>query len=90
MVPGDVRQPFGYSQDARQVLNDAEAELHQWQPNLEPIESKAGNLGVNLMPSEIEGTEADSEFDGVETQTPANRAAATEHEHESKHLAEAT
>ena len=35
---------------ARQVLNDAEDELRSWQPNLEPIHSNAGSLGVGAMP----------------------------------------
>ena len=60
VVPGDVRHPFEYGLDARQVLDDAEAELHQWQPHLDPIESNAGQLGTNLMPAE----------DGTTTSTP--------------------
>ena len=51
VVPGDVRQPFAYANDARQVLNDAEQELQSWQPHLEPVQT-SGGLGTNLMPSE--------------------------------------
>lgn len=32
------------------MLNDAEDELRSWQPNLEPIHSTAGSLGVGAMP----------------------------------------
>jgi len=52
VVPGDVRQPFPHSDEARQILADAEQELQAWQPNLEPIHSSAGGLGSNLMPAD--------------------------------------
>ena len=32
------------------MLNDAEDELRSWQPNIEPIHSSAGALGVGAMP----------------------------------------
>jgi Eisosome component PIL1 len=52
VVPGDERQQFAHANEARQVLNDAEQELQQWQPHLEPIHSAAGSLGPNLMPTD--------------------------------------
>ena len=61
VVPGDVRQPFPHSTEARQVLADAEQELQAWQPNLEPIQSNAGGLGSNLMPVDDGSTRATSE-----------------------------
>jgi hypothetical protein len=61
VVPGDVRQAFANSNEARQVLSDAEQELQQWQPNLEPIHTNAGGLGTNLMPTDDITTTATSE-----------------------------
>lgn len=52
VVPGDERQPFAHTNDARQVLNDAEQELQSWQPTLEPVHTSAGSIGTNLMPTE--------------------------------------
>jgi hypothetical protein len=50
IVPGDTHLEFANGEHARQILNDAEDELRNWQPNLEPIHSTAGNLGVGAMP----------------------------------------
>lgn len=61
VVPGDVRQPFANAAEARNILNDAESELQHWRPNLEPIHSQAGGLGVNLMPAEDATTTTASE-----------------------------
>lgn len=61
MVPGDVRQPFAHAAEARNILNDAESELQHWRPSLEPIQTQAGNLGVNLMPAEDQTTTTASE-----------------------------
>lgn len=35
MVPGDERQPYTHSAQARQILNDAEDDLRDWQPEPE-------------------------------------------------------
>ncbi|KAL1597239.1 hypothetical protein SLS60_008821 [Paraconiothyrium brasiliense] len=65
IVPGDTHPEFANGEHARQILNDAEDGLRNWQPNIEPIHSTAGSLGVGAMPgaepaygSEI-GQEAD-------------------------------
>ena len=50
LVPGDARAGFEHSEEARQMLNDAEAELQAWQPTYEPVRTTP--LGNNLMPSE--------------------------------------
>ncbi|KAF2012138.1 hypothetical protein BU24DRAFT_425975 [Aaosphaeria arxii CBS 175.79] len=50
IVPGDEHPAFEGAEAARQVLNEAEAELRSWQPQLEPIHSRAGTLGVGAMP----------------------------------------
>ena len=34
------------------MLNDAEEDLREWTPNLEPIPSAATEMGVNLMPAQ--------------------------------------
>lgn len=50
IVPGDVHPAFAEGEAARQVLNDAEADLRRYQLDVEPIHSKAGNLGLGAMP----------------------------------------
>jgi hypothetical protein len=53
IVPGDAHVGFDEVETARQVLNEAEDELRNWQPNLEPIHSSAGSLGVGAMPGSV-------------------------------------
>ena len=63
VVPGDTRPAFEHGHQARQVLNDAEEDLREWTPSLEPIPSSATDLGSNLMPSSPQAAsqvEADS------------------------------
>ncbi|KAF2195244.1 hypothetical protein K469DRAFT_543557 [Zopfia rhizophila CBS 207.26] len=50
IVPGDAHPTFDGTDSARQVLNDAEDELRNWQPQLEPIQSSAGSLSAGAMP----------------------------------------
>jgi len=54
VVPGDTRPAFEHAPQARQVLNDAEEDLREWAPSLEPISSSATDLGANLMPASPE------------------------------------
>ncbi|KAI9800148.1 MAG: hypothetical protein M1833_003475 [Piccolia ochrophora] len=51
VVPGDTRPAFEHGAEARQVLNDAEEDLRDWRPNLQPITSSAGALEHTLMPA---------------------------------------
>ena len=51
VVPGDTRPAFEHGHQARQVLNDAEEDLREWTPSLEPIPSAATDMGPNLMPA---------------------------------------
>ncbi len=51
-MPGDVRPVFEHSNQARQILNDAEDDLREWQPELEEVGSSSQGLGNNLMPAE--------------------------------------
>ncbi|KAL8809677.1 MAG: hypothetical protein Q9223_002966 [Gallowayella weberi] len=55
VVPGDVRPAFEHSAQARQVLNDAEEDLREWQPSFDPIPSSATDMGSNLMPASVMG-----------------------------------
>ena len=66
VVPGDARPPFEHGAQARQVLNDAEEDLREWQPNLEPVTSSAGDMGSNLMPpqSSTAGTSVSGHEEG--------------------------
>ena len=57
VVPGDTRPAFEHAAQARQVLNDAEEDLREWAPNLEPVNSSAAEMGSNLMPAQA-GTAA--------------------------------
>ncbi|KAK4697802.1 hypothetical protein P7C71_g317, partial [Lecanoromycetidae sp. Uapishka_2] len=52
VVPGDTRPEFEHAHQARQILNDAEEDLREWTPNLEPVQSTATGMGTNLMPTE--------------------------------------
>lgn len=53
MVPGDTRPPYTATSQARQVLNDAEDDLRDWQPDLEgddgrfAVQTGNGTLNAN-------------------------------------------
>ena len=66
VVPGDVRPAFDNTHQARQILNDAEEDLRDWEPSVEPIPSSAEGMGANLMPSEV--GQAQSVTSGGETE----------------------
>lgn len=89
VVPGDVRQPFAHGVEARQVLTDAESELQNWQPSLEPVHTSAANLGSNLMP--IEDTNTAHASTTVPEPAVASPTSATSEKHtgEGNHLSEA-
>lgn len=48
-MPGDARAPFEYANQARQVLNDAEDDLREWQPEHEEVGSPRLRLDNNLV-----------------------------------------
>lgn len=56
IVPGDVHATFSEVEAARQVLMDAEDDLRNYQLDIEPVPSKAGNLGVGAMPGAVTPT----------------------------------
>lgn len=51
IVPGDTHPVFEGAEAARQVLNDAEDDLRNYELHVEPIQSFSGNLGVGAMPA---------------------------------------
>ncbi|KAI9739996.1 MAG: hypothetical protein M1818_005052 [Claussenomyces sp. TS43310] len=51
VVPGDARPAFAYTAQTRQVLNDAEDDLRDWQPELEDVSSSSHLIDPDLMPS---------------------------------------
>src|ERR1700712_4467327 len=53
VIPGDVRPAYEHTNQARQILNDAEDDLKDWQPQLEDVPSNAEHLESNLMPSSV-------------------------------------
>jgi hypothetical protein len=55
IVPGDAHPPFAGAENARQVLNDAEDDLRNYELHIEPITSNAGNLSVGAMPGPAVG-----------------------------------
>jgi hypothetical protein len=50
VIPGDQRTPYAYANEARQILNDAEDDLKDWQPDLEDVPAH-GALDSNGVPS---------------------------------------
>jgi len=65
VVPGDVRPAYEHSSPARQILNDAEDDLKDWQHELEEVPSNS-QLRNNLMPGEQQQHISQSEI-GDET-----------------------
>ncbi|RMZ20418.1 hypothetical protein D0859_15578 [Hortaea werneckii] len=61
IVPGEERPAFANAEEAREVLNDAEEGLRNWQRSTEPIQSTAGKVGSNAMPSTAESVEANEQ-----------------------------
>lgn len=49
VIPGDIRGVYEHTNQARQILNDAEDDLKDWQPELEDVNSNA-HLHNNLLP----------------------------------------
>ena len=52
LVPGDTRPIYDGEPAGRQVLTDAEMDLREWTPRLEPVPSSADGMTRNLMPAE--------------------------------------
>jgi hypothetical protein len=61
VVPGDTRPAYEHGNAARQILNDAEDDLREWQPELEDVGSSAHMVDNNFMPSSIQGDAVEGE-----------------------------
>lgn len=80
VIPGDARPAFEHGAQARQILNDAEEDLREWTPSLEPVTSSAGDIGSNLMPQTAAdaGNPAMSAADTEEVSTVADEPIAAQ------------
>jgi hypothetical protein len=63
VVPGDTRPVYEHGNAARQILNDAEDDLREWQPELEDVGSSAHMIDNNLMPSSTRGDAIEGEHE---------------------------
>lgn len=61
IVPGEERQAFARTDEAREVLNDAEASLRGWSPSVDPIQTQGGKVGTNAMPSHVDQPAAEEQ-----------------------------
>lgn len=61
MVPGDTRQAYDHEFDARQVLEDTEADLRAWEPTLDPISSAAVDVPTHVSDSRMNEPEQEAE-----------------------------
>lgn len=57
-MPGDTRAAYEHTNEARQVLNDAEDDLKDWTPELEDVTHHGSALENNLMPTTATQSEA--------------------------------
>lgn len=76
VVPGDTRPAFEGGSQCRQILNDAEEDLREWQPDLEPINTSARQITSTLMPAT--STVAPSETEEAPSTAPEGSVAGTE------------
>lgn len=60
-MPGDTRQAYDHEFDARQVLEDAEADLRAWEPTLDPITSSAVEEPTHVTGGRVNEPEQDVE-----------------------------
>jgi len=82
VIPGDVRPAWEHTNQARQILNDAEDDLRDWQPELEDVPSHA-NLDSGLMPSS-----AGQAYTGTEGSVAGGESTVNDGEHLAQHNAE--
>ena len=50
IVPGDQRNAYEHATDAKQVLEEAENDLHSWERTDAPIATSAGQTESNFLP----------------------------------------
>ncbi|KAH7091225.1 Eisosome component PIL1-domain-containing protein [Paraphoma chrysanthemicola] len=77
IVPGDTQPAFAEEEAARQVLNDAEADLRDYRLDVEPITSNSGSLGVGAMPGSTVDNSAAAQPTAID-QTPSSRSVSGE------------
>ena len=51
IVPGEERQPFEHGEQLQLAMSDAETQLRAWGRDISPIQTSAGHLGKNAMPT---------------------------------------
>lgn len=51
VVPGDAPKAYDQSEQAKQVINQAEKDLRSWDRTDEPIQTSAGQMTDNLLPA---------------------------------------
>jgi len=61
VVPGDTRQAYDHEFDARHILEDAEADLRAWGPNLDPISTSAVNEPTDVTGGGVNQPEQETE-----------------------------
>lgn len=83
-MPGDVHPPFADVEIARQVLNDAEADLRDYELHVEPIVSQSGHLGVGAMPGNV-NTDVVGQQQAGFSQTSSSRSVSGEEQYEGSH-----
>ncbi|KAL4877558.1 Eisosome component PIL1-domain-containing protein [Aspergillus karnatakaensis] len=63
VIPGDQPKEYQHADEAKQIIEEAERELHSWESSVEPIESKANaeTTGTSRPLSGAAGTESQTE-----------------------------
>jgi hypothetical protein len=77
IVPGDTHPAFSEEEAARQVLNDAEADLRDYRLDVEPITSNSGSLGMGAMPGSTADTSVATQPSTID-QTHSSRSVSGE------------
>jgi hypothetical protein len=71
VVPGNTRPAYEYPEQARQVLNDAEDDLREWEPELQDVPSAHDQLDHALLPAGSQHIQSGSHADQLEAQSVA-------------------
>ncbi|KAL5043332.1 hypothetical protein BDW71DRAFT_120970 [Aspergillus fruticulosus] len=73
VIPGDEPKPYERGNDAKQIVEDAERELHSWESDYEPVETRAEHgaaavpMGTSLPSSHEERGHRASESQATES-----------------------
>ncbi|KAL4959025.1 Eisosome component PIL1-domain-containing protein [Aspergillus stella-maris] len=74
VIPGDEPEPYAHGDEAKQIVEDAERELHSWEGEWEPVEIKAVH-GDRAVPT---STSQPSSSGRGDREAPATESLATE------------